>query len=118
MISEDRGIACSLDILFLRRDPPGKIVSGGGDIDNRIKVLFDALRMPQACNEIDGAPGVGEDPFFCLLEDDSLITRVSVTTDRLLLPKTDDEHIHDVMLIIHVKTIVADIDKAFIEHYA
>src|ERR1017187_1955041 len=86
-------------------------------IDNRIKVLFDGLRMPKASNEIDGAPQEGEDPFYCLLEDDSLITRVNVTTDRLLTPKADDERIHDVMLVIHVKTIVVDTDKAFLPYY-
>jgi hypothetical protein len=37
---------CALHILFLRRDQPGNLVTSGGDIDNRIKVLLDALRMP------------------------------------------------------------------------
>jgi hypothetical protein len=35
-----------LNILFLRADIPGKVVQSG-DIDNRLKTLFDALRMPQ-----------------------------------------------------------------------
>jgi hypothetical protein len=117
LVNESRGVSCSLDILFLRRDAPGHLVTSGGDIDNRIKVLFDGLRMPKASNEIDGAPQEGEDPFYCLLEDDSLITRVNVTTDRLLTPKADDEHIHDVVLVIHVKTIVVDTDKAFLPYY-
>ena len=46
--------ACSLDILFLRRDQPGALVKHGGDIDNRIKVLLDALRMPDECHEVCG----------------------------------------------------------------
>src|SRR2546428_2812835 len=33
--------ACALDILFLRRDGPGSLIKSGGDIDNRLKVLFD-----------------------------------------------------------------------------
>jgi hypothetical protein len=100
------GDACALNILFLRRDQPGNLVSGGGDIDNRIKVLLDALRMPQECKEVDGqTPSSDEDPFYCLLKDDSLITKLTITTDQLLTPLTTDEHIHDVHLIISVKTI-------------
>jgi hypothetical protein len=104
--------ACALDILFLRRDAPGNLVtsgSGGGDIDNRIKVLFDALRMPQDCTEVAGtAPQPDEDPFFCLLKDDNLITEVKVTTDRLLAPLENAEHINDVHLIIHVRTLITE----------
>lgn len=100
---------CALDILFLRRDMPGNIIvkgSGGGDIDNRLKILFDALRIPERCDEIkDLPPRSDEKPFFCLLEDDSLITEVRVTTDRLLEPLADGEHEHDVVLIIGVKAL-------------
>ena len=103
-------IACALDILVLRRDHPGGSVksgAGGGDIDNRIKVLLDALRMPQRCDELSGeSPGPGEDPFFCLLEDDGLITELRITSDHLLTPLEPKEHQNDVHLVIHVKTIV------------
>ncbi len=59
--------------------------------------------MPQECSEVSKAtPSEDEDPFFCLLQDDSLITEIKVTTDRLLVPVTDDESLHDVVLIIHV----------------
>ena len=99
--------ACSIDILFLRRDGPGSIVQSGGDIDNRIKVLFDALKMPKI-GEFDPADDAGpdEDPFFCLVQDDSLITEIKVTTDRLLEPLRTEEHVHEVHIIINVKTIL------------
>jgi hypothetical protein len=76
---------CELDILFLRREPKGYLVNAGGDIDNRIKVLFDSLRILKEENELpaNAAPSEGEDPFFCLLEDDSLITAVRVESERL-----------------------------------
>lgn len=103
LVTGEEDVACSLDILFLRRDNPGNLVRSGGDLDNRIKVLFDALRMPQNCKELAGNdPGQGEDPFFCLLEDDSMITGVNVTTDRLLQPVGDAEAIHHVVLVIQV----------------
>jgi hypothetical protein len=38
------------------------------------------------------------------MQDDALITDVTITTDRLLVPKRDDEHVNDVVLIIGVKT--------------
>jgi hypothetical protein len=102
-------LACALDILFLRRDQPGDLIKHGGDIDNRIKVLFDALRMPQDEQELTGQkPDVAEDPFFCLLQDDKQITEVKITTDRLLTPQASDEGINDVHLIIHVKTLSLD----------
>lgn len=100
-------VACSLDILFLRRDQPGNLIKHGGDIDNRIKVLFDALKMPERCDELDGSsPDADENPFYCLLEDDRLITDVKITTDRLLTPFSPGEQLHDVYLVIRVKTLV------------
>lgn len=108
LITKAHGIGCALDILFLRRDQPGGLVRPGGDIDNRIKVLFDALKMPTRDDEVFGE--LDDDPqlFHCLLEDDQLITELKVTTDRLLLPKRDDEEDTDVRLIVHVHTIVLD----------
>lgn len=108
LINKSNDVGCSLDILFLRRDPPGALIRHGGDIDNRIKVLFDALRMPSNDTEVHGEIAGDPDPFYCLLEDDRLITEVKVTTDRLLMPKALEEHDHDVRLIVHVKTIVLD----------
>jgi len=107
LVGDDHGEdACALDILFLRRDQPGDLVKHGGDIDNRMKVLLDALRMPEDCSEVAGdTPGADEDPFFCLLRDDRLITELKITTDRLLTPVATDERIHDVHLIIHVRTV-------------
>ncbi len=103
LITKQGGFTCSLDILFLRRDGPGNLVRPGGDIDNRIKVLFDGLKMPTVKSELAGdSPEEHEKPFFCLLEDDSLITRVTITTDRLLLPMESTEKVNDVYLVIKV----------------
>jgi hypothetical protein len=100
--------ACALDILFLRRDDPGGLIGGGGDIDNRIKVLLDALKMPRSGDGFNpkNAPEQSETPFFCLLQDDSLITELRVATDRLLTPAVDDEKHTDVHLVIHCKTVL------------
>jgi hypothetical protein len=114
LVNNKNGIACALDILFLRRDAPGNLIESGGDIDNRIKVLFDGLRVPQYNSEVDKfTPQEGENPFFVLLEDDKLITEVKVTTDRLLTPPETDESVHDVHLVIHVATKIVDPHKAW-----
>jgi len=75
-----------LDIQLLWPQAPGSIITSGGDIDNRLKTLFDALKVPSepTALPVGAAPQPDETPFFVLLEDDSLITRVNVEVDRLL----------------------------------
>jgi hypothetical protein len=115
LVGERNGISCSLDILFLRRDMPGSFISNQGDIDNRLKVLFDALRLPKSTGELGRSePETDEDPFFCLLEDDSYITQVKVTTDRLLKPLSADGDESAVFLVIRVKIAVFNFQNAFV----
>jgi hypothetical protein len=98
---------CELDILFLRPSPPGAIIGTGGDIDNRLKTLFDGLRRPLQKNEVSGSP-IDEEPFHCLLADDSLISKFSVTTDQLLQPGTSDG---GAQLVIAVSIVAYDVGK-------
>lgn len=93
---EGLGAACRLDILMLRPEQPGQTLIRGGDIDNRLKTLFDALRIPKV-GEI-AEPEGGSNPFYCLLEDDSLINHLTVTTDLLL----GASNVNDVRLVITV----------------
>jgi hypothetical protein len=115
LVREENFHVCALDVLFLRRDSPGNLIASGGDLDNRMKVLFDALTVPNDNAKAGLAewPAPDEDPFFCLLQDDKLITEVKITTDRLLHPKEDDERLGDVHLILHVKTQPVDYRGAF-----
>ena len=90
IVTEQNGLMCALDILMLRKGPPGRVQT---DIDNRLKTIFDALRMAQNPEELgEGTargkqePGPGECPFCVLLKDDHLITHVSLTSDMLLEP--------------------------------
>ena len=98
LVRESMSLVCDLDILFRRRGEPGQLVSQAGDIDNRIKILLDGLRMPTGAAEI-GNHKVYR-PMYCLLENDSLITGLSVRTDQLLDHKP--ESIHAVHLVIGV----------------
>jgi hypothetical protein len=97
-----------VDILLLRQGAPGTVMSQG-DIDGRLKTLFDALRMPTNLSELGGydAPGDEEDPFFVLLEDDKLLNHVSVETDTLLqpTPSANGQYLaNDARVIITVTT--------------
>ena len=95
LVRQDISLLCSVSILFLRRDIPGSVISAG-DIDNRLKTVIDALRRPRNATELVGyeSPEEGEDPFFCLLEDDSQVTHLEVETDTLLDPPSDDDTDH------------------------
>jgi hypothetical protein len=117
LVTEEYGVRCSLDILFLRPEEPGMLIKSG-DIDARIKTIFDALRMPKNLDETGGSgPEADENPFFCLLEDDKLISEIKVNTDNLLmLPKEREIRPNDALLVIHVKlwpTGRSDFDSAF-----
>ena len=88
LVTEYFDLLCSLHILFLRHDVPGSAIQAG-DIDNRIKTLIDALRVPQNQAELvedDACPREDENPFYCLLQDDNQVSGFSVETDTLLDP--------------------------------
>lgn len=95
-------LVTSLAVTMLRPEPPGKIVTQAGDIDNRLKTLFDSLKMPTEQELPRGEkPEQDESPFFCLLEDDSRITKLVVETDRLLDPLAESS---EVVLLLRIRT--------------
>lgn len=102
LINSEHDVFAELDITFLRPEQPGTLVSNSGDIDNRVKTLLDALRMPHTENEIPkgDVPATSENPFCVLLHDDSLLTKISIETDRLLEPNIDPQ---EVLLLMKVK---------------
>jgi hypothetical protein len=109
LVSRESGVDCRLEILLLRRDGPVALIPTAGGRDYRINVLLDALRMPRTCDEVEGLPDADEDPFYVLMEDDSLVNEVTLNTDRLLTPPTSQEGLHDVVLLIHVKSTVTQL---------
>jgi hypothetical protein len=98
LVRESLSLTCSLGILFLRQEDPGSLVLQGGDIDGRIKTLFDALRMPTA--EVVRKYPQAQDHTYCLMESDTLISSFDVDTDRLLVAETN--HAHEALLVIDV----------------
>ncbi len=87
-------LVAEFDVLFLRPGQPGDLLQSG-DIDNRMKTLLDALRMPHTVDEVPRGdqPADGEVPFYCLLEDDALVTRLNIDTDTLLTPSKGNSEV-------------------------
>jgi hypothetical protein len=109
MVTEANGLICKLDILMLREGRPGQALA---DVDNRLKTVFDALKIPKGPEALGSkssngiqTPQEGETPFYVLLEDDKLITHVSVTTDTLLQPIEGVPNDLATRLVIDVKVL-------------
>lgn len=83
LVCDEFRVLCGLKLLMLRRDKPGGVINAR-DLDNRLKIIFDALRKPQALNEFQADDT--ENPMYVLLQDDSLISSVQIETDNLLDP--------------------------------
>ncbi|ADE17025.1 conserved hypothetical protein (plasmid) [Nitrosococcus halophilus Nc 4] len=105
LVSSKIFLATELIITLLRPEQPGNIIIQSGDIDNRLKTLFDALCVPAQENQLPTGKvqEADENPIFCLLEDDRLITSVQVKTDRLLESGSNSK---EVVLLIHARTKV------------
>ena len=101
LVPGHHGMAAHLDITLLRPERSGTVITTSGDLDNRLKTLFDALRMPKDLSELPKNIGPLPDGevLHCLLEDDALITEAAVRADRLL-GATDPS---EVFALIHVR---------------
>ena len=109
IVNSQLHFVATLDITLLRPEEPGCIVTQGGDIDNRLKTLLDALTIPQSNQIPKGwSPEDSKQPFHCLLEDDNLITGLTVTVDRLLDSKNKSEVV--LMIYVEVSATLATMD--------
>jgi len=114
LITDDLKLVCHLDTLFLRRENPGALIRKpkdeyGGDLDNRIKIFIDALRVPQGPQELPRyvKPQREEKPYFyCLLEDDALITKFQVESAKLLKPMRIVDQLLEKDVQKHVQLVV------------
>jgi hypothetical protein len=99
LVADDMGLTCAVDILFLRPGARGGILNVG-DIDGRLKTLFDALAIPKSGS---GLPETEtEQPLYVLLSDDRHISHASVETDELLEPTSPTVGQNDARVIITV----------------
>jgi hypothetical protein len=105
LVTAEANTVAELDVALIRPEAPGNLITQGGDIDNRLKTLFDALSMPPHANAlpIGVTPSSDETPFFCLLEDDNLVISVAVRTEQLLERVSDPSTVE---VTINVRTRV------------
>ena len=105
IIRKSLGLACALDITFLRQEDPGSLVLQGGDIDGRMKTLFDALRMPSPQEEEAAGITPTNDPLDVLMESDTLISDLAIKTGRLLGARARKVHAVHLTIDVTVKVL-------------
>ena len=81
IITSDLKLLAELDIQMLHPEVVGLART---DIDNRIKTLLDGLRCPQNDHEAGENTPRDVGPIYTLLDDDHLVTKISVNTSHLL----------------------------------
>lgn len=81
IVGSHSGLACHLDVEVWAREARG-VLMADGDLDNRLKTLIDSLAMPRHQSQLGGMVSPRGDLTFCLLEDDSQVTRLSVRVER------------------------------------
>ena len=104
LVRDSLNLACELDIQFLRHEDPGSLVFQGGDLDGRIKTLFDALRMPSEIEAKNGETPTAN-PLYCVLQSDTLISDFSVKTGRLLGERAKKPHTVRLWIDVTIKVL-------------
>ncbi len=84
IITPGLNLIAELDIQMLH---PEVVGVARADIDNRVKTLLDALRCPQNEHEVGENTPRNIGPIYALLDDDHLVTKISVNTSHFLNPK-------------------------------
>lgn len=100
LVSHELDLWCSLDILFLRPGRAGGLLRQG-DLDGRLKTLIDALAIPDA-NQGYESRTVPTAPLYTLLENDRLVSKITVETDELLELDAGKQNENFVRLVISV----------------
>ena len=109
IITPNLKMIAELEILLMHPEIVGVPHS---DIDNRVKTILDGLRCPQNEHEIGQNTPSNIGPIYTLLDDDHLVTKLTVNTSHLLAseilpcnaPKTPDS----VFMLIDVNVRVTE----------
>ncbi len=96
LITQDLDLLAELDIQIMH---PELLETPRADIDNRMKTLLDALKRPQSSHEI--AENMNRDEVcYTLLDDDHLVTKMTINTSHLLYKEEASNKNHDYKLLI------------------
>lgn len=103
LITKNLSLEAALHFHILR---PSTFKGQIADPDNVVKILIDSLKIPQEKGElpISASPGQGEEPFFVLMQDDGLLSKITSSTDELLQPINGKDNIDrsDVRIMLDV----------------
>jgi hypothetical protein len=111
-------IKCGLRIDLLVNHQPGSVLSKRGDLDNRLKTLFDGLRMPTGIQEIKQfktKEQLEADTYVCLLQDDVLITSLQIEMMRYLgaPPNVGEDHVRANIAVMIEPSETSHVNEAF-----
>lgn len=102
LVTDRLHLGAELEVRLFSAVKPGGILNQHGDIDNRLKTLFDALSIPTSQQQLADGDIDSDGRTYCLLQDDRLVTRVDVSNDRLL---TAPEHSQQALVMIRVQPV-------------
>lgn len=106
LITKDISVETALHFHILRSTT---FKGQNADPDNIVKILVDSLKMPQDAGELpnNAIPTEDEKPFFVLMQDDGLISKIVSTSDELLQPIDEKKEIERsdtrVMINVHIR---------------
>lgn len=93
LISSETKLYCHLEIEYYTKNEM-RFVFADGDIDNRVKTLFDGLRAPSSPQEKTYENN--NDIYYTMLEDDKLIKGLSIKSYQIF---TDEDDFYIITLI-------------------
>ena len=109
VITPSLKMIAELDILLMHPEIVGVPHS---DIDNRVKTILDGLRCPQNEHEIGQNTPRDIGPIYTLLDDDHLVTKLTVNTSHLLatniMPKDVQYTKDSIFMLIDVNVRVTE----------
>jgi hypothetical protein len=107
IVTRWRFLRCELSLTVHRYEGAhltGGLIDNNGDLDNQLKTLLDALRMPYEPGDLPRGVQHDASHYFVLLEDDRLVTKLHLETkDRLgARPTRQDETKIDVDIDVRI----------------
>lgn len=90
LVTRWRYLRCELSVRLHRYEGDlhkGGVLYHGGDLDNKAKALIDGLRMPMGARDLPANAAHHRPVFYCVLEDDRLVTKISLESRNRLGPR-------------------------------
>jgi hypothetical protein len=103
LFSQTRPFLIKVRIEIYRTQWRGRVFNPGGDLDNQAKVVLDGLRVPQDDIEARGLDLPTGARCYSLLENDALITAVTIESRQSLRTEAPDY----ANLMVHVEATLA-----------